>query len=391
LHLSRALGTLASAIVLATGAVLGCQLLLPTIADDSVPDAGTSTESGPPIDTCDHASPPAKPDASRGTRNFRLAVQSFGVSSADAAPDLGYDLDGICTCREGATGSCRPLVRDAAPACDDPNGRDRSGNQDFGDLLGQVFATTNQGDVNARIANGHLGYLFEILGSNGASDAHEVTVRFYNLSRLPVANGDGGIDDKPPAWDGKDLWALDCALSLVGNCPGPQPAYLDAGGVGIVPSIFDTKAYVVDRKLVARLDAMVLGLGVAVMRLQDVVITATVTELDGGAGLRLDGQIAGRFPLRDVLDTLSFFESPNGGYFCGEDEIFKRSILPKICAKADIASRGKNDHTNAPCDALSVAIPFVALPADMAYRWDETPRKQGCDGGVDGIVACSAL
>jgi hypothetical protein len=154
------------------------------------------------------------------------------------------------------------------------------------------------------------------------------------------------------------------------------------GDGGIVASIYDPQAYVAHGVLVAHLP-LVLGLGITSIPLS-VVLTATMTPL-GGGGYRLDGQIAGRVSTHDIFAAVAAVRDPtttNGGFLCGNDSTFQR-VKANICAQADINHDPSNDNRGAPCDALSFAAPFSALPAGIGYRIDHTQPVAGCDGAID--------
>jgi hypothetical protein len=299
-----------------------------------------------------------------------------GVPQAAGAA-LGYDLDNVCSCLGGGR-SCTPRAPSAVEHCDQPGGRDIEGNSFFGELFELALNGTNLGDIDHRIDAGSLGYFVQVRHYSGGPDSTGLFVGFYNLSILPEIDASTGeFHARSPWWDGGDVWAVDCALSAAGGCKDDTPV-LDQSA--LLPGFFDPQAYVSGNILVAHASPVVIGIGLTTLRLTDVVITATITPMPDGSGYRLDnGQIAGRFPTRDIFVMLASMKEATGpGYLCG-DSVDLQQLKTKICAEADLTEL-PSDDAGAPCDALSMVIPFTALPAQVGYRFDRKPPTRGCDG-----------
>src|SRR5262249_25181539 len=110
---------------------VACEWLFPMrVTDDA--DAGLPPDGGAEGGGVDagadgggggHARRPSPPVESSGTdqAGFVVAVQS--VALADAGPQAGFDLDGVCTCAPDG-----PSCRSSAQHCDRPGGRDLEGN-----------------------------------------------------------------------------------------------------------------------------------------------------------------------------------------------------------------------------------------------------------------------
>ena len=314
-----------------------------------------STRSPPP--------PPAQATGADLPIVFVSAVQGLGVT--DAGAPLGLDLDGVCTCPDP------PSCVSPSKSCDAPGGRDLAGNVEVG-ILDQYLATTKSGNVAKRIADGKLGFVIQLADYNGAADDTQVVVGGYISSGILV---DGGAF-QPPSWDGHDVWNIDPTTS------GGESNKGDAGWT-YTPLHFSSEAYVTGGTLVARIPNVDLGLGVGKVGLTNAVLTARISPM--GAGYRMDGQLAGRVPTREILALLAVFADPlsDSGFdlLCGQNPTFLQ-YRSTICQAADITSDPVAGPT-APCDALSVAVSFAALPAVFGAPAPSRYATPGCDGAVN--------
>jgi hypothetical protein len=380
-RLTQARTALLATVILA-GVVAACELVLPTHGVDSSgalgPDAGDGELDA---DLCAHAYPPGKPlDGGDGTEELLFAVQSMGFAQ-DAGPAVGYDLDRTCTCQPGQGPSCTPPIPSAVEGalCDGPGGRDVAGTAALGDLLEAALVQTPLGDVNQRIQAGYLSYLIQVKHYRRGGPASHVFVSMYNSSGLLVADDAGKGIRQVPSWDGGEEWALDCALSMATGCPNSGPV----GDAAVIPGYFDTDAYVTsDNVAVAHISPLVISVGLTTLRFTDVVVTAKITTAPDGTPTRLDGQIAGRFALRDIFQTLATMKDGFGGYLCGGSTSYQ-TFRHKVCQDLDIASDPANDSRGGTCDAMSMAMPFTAVPARMGLRVDHPPVPPGCEAAVD--------
>ncbi len=336
----------------ASCAVYDASLLVPAEAGA---ETGTPPDAGDGGTGCDHASYPPRPDhdddGGVDAGDIVLAIDHFDFNLDAGAPGTlrGYDLDHTCTC-PGAP-SCIPP--EAGTVCDDPNGRDDSA----GVLLinfttyADVFKTEK---LNQNLANGTFNFVIRLRNYNGT--ANDTSVEAAVFVSDGTNNGDGGI--VPASFDGGDSWAIDQG-SLLG---GVGPPYIP------LPNSVDTSAYVTDGVLVASLASAELqfasgaGLGSLHVKLSSAVITGKIVP--SGSSYRIDeGTIAGRWPSRDFLTTLEAVRDPiTQGALCGTNPTYQ-AIRKLVCDAQDITASVQNDNTNAPCDALSVAIGYGAGPA----------------------------
>ena len=331
---------------LAGCAVYDASLLL----DGSVPEDAAPGDAGADVDTCNHAYPPPRPDASDpsdASIELVVAVQTvdFGLDGGV----FGFDLDHTCTCP--GPESCVPQPAAKAEHCDEPGGRDNSG----GILIQALTAlspdlTTARLDTQLDTGKGSL--LFRVRDWNGLPDDDQVEVAvFASNGTLPLT--DAGANPVPKN-DGTDIWSLDPS-SVVGN---PPP---------VVAVNEDVAAYVSGGVVVASVPfglGVGQGFGPGFLRLNEALLVATLTATP--QGYTLAGTVAGRWDTRNLLTGLQGVRDPfdSSKYLCGSDTTYQQ-FKALICGGADIASQSTNDNTGAPCDALSLAVGITAAPAQI--------------------------
>jgi hypothetical protein len=368
----------------------GCETLVGihdrSVADASVPtdvdassavdaaatDVDASSATGADATTCNHAEPPAAPlDVEGGSADLDLIFAAnsldLGVRFDGGAPSLvGYDLDGLCTCPDPP--SCAPVDPDDMH-CDQPGGRDTAINgvfETFAVLSGGTFDPTAYSE---QVQAGTNGLLVRVQNYDGSSNDTNVAVSVY-LSTGTV-DPDGGVGHAVPRWDGTDLWALD-SESVVTN----------AGGTAALPVHFDVDAYVANGVLVARTDFPILlyagpATGTAVLDGTNMVLTATLTALDGGGYALADGMIAGRVPVARVPLGMSGVISGDAGFICPGSSEYDALKLD-VCRAADLPSVAGAVDAAATCDALGFGMAFAAVQASLGPIATRTPSGSPC-------------
>ena len=337
-------------------AVYDPSLLLPGDAGTDV----TEPDAGPEAASCALAKYPERPakddDAGANVPDIVLAVQRFEFApSGDGGVARGFDLDERCTCPGG--GSCVPL-KGAPTICDDDAGRDNSAAQLL-DTFTKVASAFSPQKLNQKLQNGEFGLVVRVRNYNGtANDTSVETALFISNGTTSATDGGPPIT---PKFDGNDSWTID-PRSLLG---GVAPPYIPQ------PNTTDTAAYVRDGVFVASLAAADLefnagtGLGSLRVNMTGVVVTGKLVP-DGAGGYRVDdGVLAGRWPSQKFLTSLAPIKDPiTSDFLCGDASTYG-SLKALICKNLDITSFPQNDNTNAPCDALSIALGFVARTAKL--------------------------
>jgi hypothetical protein len=310
-----------------------------------------------------------------------MAVRSVSFDAPDGGAPVGVDLDGVCSCVEGAPGSCTPRPG-AQPVCDDPGGID-----DVFDTLLRRLETfspdVSRIDVNGQIARGDRGMLVELRGYNGAANDTTVFAALYVSGGVEGPDGgagsaDGGVSDGGdagtviahplPQWDGNDRWTL-TPESLVGGTLIGAP----------VPVYADENAYVRDGMLVARLatDGIDLGVGAFTVSVGDARFVGKLVP--EGSGFRVDdGVMVGRLSTRTVLTALAVSEDPfaRPNHLCGASATYQ-VLKGQICGVADIMSTVAADGTGMTCDALSFSVQLTASPAKLGGVRAASPPDLG--------------
>ena len=383
--------------VVARGLVLGslvgsasfvaCQLVFPTALFEQTPaapvaDAATDV-AAPPADAADSAPavpsflctgaqpppPPSQDSLPSSVPTFWVAIRTVSyVTSADAGPPLGFNLDGVCTCEDAGPPSCSS---GSVKHCDGPDGRDVAGNA----LLEVLNSFASGGGVsvnlNSQIASGQDTILIGIANYNGGLDDTEVALTSYIASGLRGA--DGGY--MPPQWDGNDAWDVDPA-STGGST-------MVDGGYVYTPVFVSTQAYVSNGVLVARVPKAAFGLGVGTVEATTVVLMGTLKRAPGSYGL-VAGQVAGRVTSHSILSLVAVLQDPFNSAMdiCGTDPTYV-TVRQAVCGALDIAADSLKDNTGAPCDAISLGFGFEAFPARLGAPVSITSHVPGCDGAVD--------
>jgi hypothetical protein len=324
-------------------------------------------DAGVDVDPCNHAEPPPRPakddPGEGGDIAFTVVVRTidFSTTSDDAGTFIGFDLDHTCTCP--AQESCVPAAN-AKQHCDDPQGRDNAGGaliQQFA----QLTSALSTAKINDGLAKGANSVMFQVTNWNGAANDTAVSVAVF------VSNGTVPLDDAGtnpiPKHDGTDTWSLDPS-SVVGT---PPP---------IVPVNLDDLAYVTNSVLVAHV-SFPFGLGPQ--------FGATFLKLDGAflvaplvsttTGYTFGGVVTGRWDTRNILTGMQGLHDPfnSNQFLCGSDPTYQ-AFKAAICQASDITNIASNDNTNAPCNALSLAVGFTTEPAKLGGLLDGGARQYPC-------------
>jgi len=176
----------------------------------------------------------------------------------------------------------------------------------------------------------------------------------------------GGV----PAWMGTDEW------------PVFRSALADQVTLD-TPAVFDPQAYVSGGVLVGRIARMPLQLRSAIysltVTLSQVVISATVEPAEGGYRLK-DGTLAGSWGLPDIFQGLSEFRL-FGQPICTDNDEYT-SIKPAFCDRVDMRVEG--GAPEAPCDAVSFGLRFLAEPALLYVDpFDDEMVTPACEPTLD--------
>jgi hypothetical protein len=387
-------GWMSGAALAALVCVAACQLVFPTLLDeggDAAPvDAAADTTSVTPDTTvpadagheaapladadaagCNPALPPPPPPQGApgsGSISFVSALRTLsGITPGDAGVLLGFDLDGVCTCP--GPPSCRSPESPPQPNCDGPGGRDLQGNGLL-ELFDQAYASSNLGDILARINEGRITLLFYVGGYNGGPDDSQVTVAVYASNGLRV--GDAGTI-VVPKWDGTDPWSVDPGSFVASGT-------IDGGWV-YTPAFVTTTAYVTQGTLVAELPEFVFQAGVGSITYRGAVVSAVI-QPDGDGGYGLQGLLGARLTTHDIFTLMGQLKDANGQYLCGSNPTYQ-TLHTTVCQTADIMGSASADNMDASCNAVSVGAGFGTTAARLGMPFAVAAMASGCDGAVD--------
>jgi hypothetical protein len=324
----------------------------PDASDAQSPDA-TDGGPNPDVATCTPATWPANPQtASAGTTptNFVVALHHVYFSTA---PDggtaaFGYDLDGKCTTNP-ATASCKSVNN----VTDLPNGVDDESITLMNTLI-SLANTLSDNAINADIASGSFDILIRLLSYNGATD-----VPLSKGMQIAVQASPGIVDGGAPKFDGTDKWnvSIDDALNPTSTYPAAalvKNAYVANGT--LVMDLGGTMAIhvVLPAGLIS---------GPMALILHQPKITAKLVKNGNGWNLT-DGLIVGRWATRDILANVASLTISNGSLCDYSGGSIFDVVTQKVCGDTDIAAAGPDDKT-ATCDAVSVAVAFDGVAADV--------------------------
>ncbi len=359
--MKRALVLVALALV---AALAGCADLLgfkPLELEDAGPPDVGAPEAG-----CQHATWPGQP--STGTvgdaGSYTLAIRHvhFTENPDGGVGTFGYDLDGKCTVDQ-ASSSCKSNALVADPT----GGVDNSSIQLLNGLMSQqptVKSSLGDPAVNVAIDEGGFTLLVRLFGLQSAVNQSLVQGLTMAVQTSP------GIRSGVPSWGGTDVWKVS-ASDVVGGLDG-----------GTNSPIKTFKAYVTSGVLVATDPGpitLVITLpggntvsGAMPITLHQVVLTGTLVPRADGQFDLANGTIAGRWATSDMLAAIGSL-SVSGSALC---EVLGGGIysvvLSNVCPQRDITSTGTDDGT-ASCDAVSVAMAFDAVAADVANTPSPSP------------------
>jgi hypothetical protein len=302
----------------------------------------------------------------------------FGPGHVDGGCPLAFDLDNI------DTGHVAPGTDARAPeSCttrsplhiDDPGGRDNS----FERLIEtnrSMFHVEGDADTynpNSRIANGGVSLLFQVVDYNGTADDFSAEVTILVTSGLmPQDAGEAGVVTTVPTWEAGEAWSVD-PISIRTSTQ-----------MNFVGKYLSTEAYVSRHVLVAKFPSAPLPTSTSSATLllegsSSVLVARIVRE---GTSYRLDdGHLVGRIPTAEILAKFELFGDPTNTKLriCNSGSSVRDFLKSTICAGADINRTAANDEKGAPCDALSVAVGFTAVVAQIGGVYARVGRDKACD------------
>ena len=289
-------------------------------------DGGGGSGGGPVCVLATVPGPPAIADDG-GDVSFVAAMRAIELDEKSFDVTLGLDVDGVCSCFEGAPQSCTPI---AELVCDGEGGIDNA--------VGKIFATVydfssglvSSGQLSKAANDGRWTNLIRVRGYNGAADDAKVEVMAYLTQGV-----NAGMPT--PVWNGTDAWPVD-DTSLVS--PPDLDSALAVADVG----------YVAGGVLVFRITKEELRLRSNLFRmdlaLSDVVVRAKLEAAPGGYKL-LEGVISGQWPLTDVFSGIASIRYTGDSKLCTDDTDYL-TVKEAICGNADLRRAGGEGS----CDTL---------------------------------------
>lgn len=330
--------------------LLACQIIIGIEDEPGVPAA---PDAGPGCDL-HHPVAPGNLIATPGQLGTKFyAIRTYHVRVRDTPP-LGYDLDERCTGFPDAsinTPSCVSPTADQ-DAGDDDGGVDNAFGRlaeripSFGvpDFAGEGFSSSADRAIQT--------ILVQLSDYNGQPNDNNVSVGLVSVKRISRAGCDTNdvvFDPGEARWDGCDVW---------NRVDEPPDSWIEGA------TIRTLEGYVVDNKLVARRPGMKITFGLtgASLTVDGALITATIVPRDtGGIELR-DGIIAGRVETGNFIQFAGRLELDPDSPICKFRTEAFLSFKETVCRLRDIRFDPATDSKNLPCDAISFALGFDAVP-----------------------------
>lgn len=340
-------------------------------------EAGRACEWAVPPD------PPNIPDSPGKDVDLFFAVEAMRLDTnprdSGLPPPTGLNQDSTCTCPEVESCVRFDAGRSRQTLCDLDGGRD-NGLGAFFNQLGVSIPEFREEFATERIRIGQFTILIDVLGYNGERDDSSVTVRMRMSQGMDEAEQGGR---STPRFDGSDIWGVDPDSIIEGQGLIGQDCRYEAkpDRRACAPLIVDNQAFVRDGKLVARprqigAETTTIRLrtqvGQVVFEFLDTTIVADITPADQPGKYVLTGEIAGRWPVASMLQTVGNMENPllPKESLC-ESADAAISIYGQakkaVCEALDVAATASLDRTSASCAAVSSAIGFRASLATPGH------------------------
>ncbi len=386
--------------------LFACQLIVGVKDDPGVPqlpdrppqaDGGDGGGLPDVVDRCKHADPPPPPATDEGGDDLKLVFATRKIAigartgeAGDAGEEIGFDLDGVCSCenRPPSGGVVCKAPGDPCPPgapSDDPRGRDLGGInalKPFRDLA----LLDKSASIDDQLERGQRGFLVVVSGYNGKANDKDVqvlirlspgtTVQGACPGSQPIPDVGDGIRRFNPCWDGNDLWS-------VTNADGTRglPAYVNNYELVVIDKTGTTDVY--------------LGIGALQIGMSRPIFQATLTPPTGGKWT-LNGVLAGRVNAAEALAVLGELVDPLSSpnvqprpRLCDPSSKTSYGLLrDRLCATRDINYTGEADPAKA-CDGISFAVGVALEQAKVGAPVTPAPIDAGgcppagllrCDG-----------
>jgi hypothetical protein len=293
---------------------------------------------------------------------FAIRSMDFGENIDPAKSEIGFDLDGSCTCYDAPGEICKPWQpRD--PLCDGPGGRDNSFPRLLKQLVSYSFADDSAA-ISKKFNDGGYSILIRVQGWNLLPDDPDVTVSFYT--------SDGTLST--PEWNTKDSW------TVLDSC-------VNDGDID-KPKLRDTSAYVSGGQLVAALPSFDVNDDKVFIQLNDsfglaltgTVIVVKLNQLLDHYALT-EGTLSGRWRDKDFFSQVGLVKNASFGSIC-KDNFLYPEIKSAFCKFADLP--GNVSDATGVCSAMSMAIGFAAQEARLgAVVPASVPPASQCPAATD--------
>lgn len=363
--------------------IAACQLVAGIERVDKVPVEERFTPDPRPVpaDPCKHAVPPGPPatddDVDTVVAPRYLAFKTV-VLQTQPTGIVGLDLDGVCTCNRApftafdGGSSCAP--RKDGGDCDGEGGIDNKAGEVF-TLLSLTGGVPLDQAAQSSIDKGLRTVLLNLNLWNGKANDKDVEVGIIVSRGLVDPTGCGSTVPgtfQPPGWCGRDKWSFPSNTTTLDR--------------GVLLPVNRSKGHVTEGTLVYRQDGPVtFFLGAVTVTFNSPILTGKLSRTAAGL-LRLEGLLAGRLAISEMLGAIGQYEpdviepiEDDGGDAgeagdAGSSRVCKSPVFNALkqaaCEAVDLQASDVFDHSGGQCDAISIALRFVAEEAQLGGERD---------------------
>jgi len=366
-----------------------CQRILGIEDERGVPRAATTEGGRAPA--CELFAPPPPEVADDDVTGVPLVFAVRRIDLTPPGPPLGFDLDGQCTRGDADV-----------PCLGSPDDLDGGVDNALREGLGAVGISGDldpaAAGVNAELREGKYGLLFVLKTFNRTRTDRSLTLHLVaspGMERLCVEPRDAATPTTVPVFPPLPYHEGGCEVWSLGKFPA-------------IASIFDENgapASLLDGKLVARFRELAFALGPLSFRLEDAVLSATLTpeaqvpggpEFDGDRGAVLEGVLAGRVAAEAMITAVRQTTFPpinttisrDGGPLCNQSAspLYDDILRAAVCRGRDVPLAG--DPPTARCRGVSIAIGFRATRV-VAGTQGSFPDASICERPFDASCGAS--
>lgn len=319
---------------------------------------------------CQALVPPVAPNIKNagGAIDFAAAIRTVDLDEEDDSPRFGFDIDGKCSCTiDGQSCNRAAYVDPKKETCDDERGLDNGTGVALARINALAAGAISSVIINEGATQGLWTLIVGVRDYSGTPNDDQVTVALYETPGL-----------SSPAWNGTDVWPI------ARNTVGPSNSVDD-------PVNVDTKAYVRDGVLVARIPKTTILFRASTVHLPveliSVTMSAKIVEASAGNWRLTEGTMSAKWAHPALFRGLSAFRYGTGttSKLCRDDIIYLQ-VKNMFCSATDVLEDPEMGGS-ADCNAISFGMRFDTEAVRLGTVTDPLPPPEPlCDASFDPIT-----